>query len=340
MTATTSIILVAVSVCLAYLIVRVTPSTPSRKHAGPEFLRDDIPVDTDPPTLADRKQRARQLAAETSTQNNTANDFELNTHDTEFQWVDGTGVSFDDVGGMDDLKQELKKEIILPLKESPDRAAELGVSASNILFYGQPGTGKTHLARALATELSLPFAEVSGADLQSKWINESADKVNILFEEAREIASETGGAVVFLDELDSVLSERNRTTNKHEEDVKVVNEFLSHLQNTDEYNIVFVGATNRVSALDDAGIRSGRIDRKIEIGKPDAEARRDILKTHLEKRPHNVTEADIKQIAMMTDEAVASDLELIVTEAAKAVLVSGDEEITTQHLVTAVQKWK
>jgi SpoVK/Ycf46/Vps4 family AAA+-type ATPase len=244
----------------------------------------------------------------------------------EFAWQSETDVSFDDIGGMAALKKQLHAEVIKPL-ESPEKAEKLGVSAPNIVFHGPPGTGKTFTAKALATELGLPFASLSGADIQSKWINESASKVNDLFSEAREIAARKGGAVVFLDELDSVLKSRNGAKSAHEEDNKVVNEFLNHLEDTKDHNIVFIGATNRLDALDQAGIRSGRIDVKIHVGQPDEEAREAILRAQLAERKHTLSEDDIADLAAATDGAVAADLEQLVNRAAKNVLLRDGETI-------------
>ena len=246
--------------------------------------------------------------------------------DMEFAWQSETDVSFDDIGGMAALKKQLHAEVIKPL-ESPEKAEKLGVSAPNIVFHGPPGTGKTFTAKALATELGLPFASLSGADIQSKWINESASKVNDLFSEAREIAARKGGAVVFLDELDSVLKSRNGAKSAHEEDNKVVNEFLNHLEDTKDHNIVFIGATNRLDALDQAGIRSGRIDVKIHVGQPDEEAREAILRAQLAERKHTLSEDDIADLAAATDGAVAADLEQLVNRAAKNVLLRDGETI-------------
>jgi len=240
-------------------------------------------------------------------------------------------VSFDDIAGMDDLKNELRAHVIKPLKNR-EKAEKLGVSAPNIVFHGPPGTGKTYTAQALATELGLPFAKLSGADVQSKWINESSTRVNNLFTEAKRVAAKEGGAIVFLDELDSVLKNRTGAGSAHEEDNKVVNEFLNHLEETGEHNIVFIGATNRLDALDDAGIRSGRIDKKIHVGKPDATAREAILRTHLNQRNHEVSEEDIAALARTTNDAVASDLELLVTRAARNVLARDGDVIQRSDL--------
>lgn len=252
----------------------------------------------------------------------------VNFTEMEFRWVTETDVDFDDVGGMQELKDELYRDVITPLTTNSDEAEQLGVTAPNILLYGPPGCGKTYLVNALATELGVPFVQLSGADIQSKWINESASKVQMLFEEARRVAEQTGGAVVFLDELDSVLKARSSGVNSHEEDTKVVNEFLNWLEETGEYNIVFIGATNRLESLDDAGIRSGRIDRKLRVGEPDRPTRKKILTAQLADRPHTLTEDQFEQIAAWTNDWTAADLDQFVNEAARTALSRGANEIT------------
>ena len=274
------------------------------------------------PSCPDRGSRSPETREPESRNDNS----KVGTSETEFVWQTETDVSFDDIGGMQDLKNKLREEVLTPL-EHPERAEQLGVAAPNIVLHGPPGTGKTYTARALAGELGLPFAKLSGADITSKWINESSTKVNDLFTEARQVAANEGGAVVFIDELDSVLKDRSGNGTAHEEDNKVVNEFLNHLEDTKEHNIVFVGATNRLSALSDAGLRSGRVDLKIHIGKPDAAAREAILRAQLSKREHNLTEEQIAVLAAQTDGTVAADLEQIVNRAAKNVLLRGGEVI-------------
>lgn len=308
---------------------------------NPRVVKDAVPeTGLDSPSLSERKARAERRervelarAREMSGEDGGGGSTEaIESVDSEFRWQTGTDIDFSDIGGMDSLKQELRQDVLLPLKESPKRAEELGVVAPNIVFYGPPGTGKTYLVKALATELGLPFARLSGSSVQSKWINESTDKVATLFEEAKEVAAEAGGAVVFIDELDSVLKERTAGTNTHEEDRKVVNEFLTHLEETNDHNIVFLGATNRVDALDEAGVRSGRIDKKVHVGKPNEEARFEILHAQLEHRPHSVSDRSVRAVAKNTEGATAADLELLMREAAKRALMNGRDEVVDADL--------
>lgn len=235
----------------------------------------------------------------------------------EYGWRTETGVTMSDIGGMAELKTELNTDVIQPLTTGKEKAEALDIPLPNIVFHGPPGTGKTFMAKGLATEIGLPFAKLSGADVQSKWINESAQKINTLFDEAKTVAEAEGGAVVFLDELDAVLKQRGSAGQSHEEDNKVVAEFLNHLQETSEYDILFVGATNRLDALDDAGIRAGRIDKKIHVGKPDQDARKAILRSQLTDRPNDLTAKQIAEVAERTNGLVAADLETLVVDAAR-----------------------
>lgn len=251
----------------------------------------------------------------TTTQTQETVDFD----DLEFNWTTETDVSMADVGGMEDLKDELRRDVIGPLTTEKEKAEALGIPLPNLVLHGPPGTGKTYIAKALATEVGLPFVKLSGADVQSKWINESASKVNDLFTEAKAVADSEGGAIVFLDELDAVLKQRQGASSSHEEDNKVVAEFLNHLQETSEHDVVFIGATNRLDALDEAGIRDGRIDKKIRVGKPDCEAREAILRAQLRDRPHELTDKQIRAIAERTDGMVAVNLENLIVDAARRI---------------------
>ncbi|WP_336022434.1 ATP-binding protein [Halobellus salinisoli] len=251
----------------------------------------------------------------------------LDSSELQYRWETDIDVSFEDVGGMGDVKQELRRDVIKPLTTHREQAEQLGISASNIVFHGPPGTGKSYLAQALASELGFRFTQLSGADVQSKWINASGQKVQRLFDEAKQIAADEGGAVIFLDELDSVLKSRD-TRSAHEEDSKVVNEFLRHLETTSEHNIVFIGATNRLNALDQAGTRSGRLDKKIHIGLPDHQGRKDILRAQLADRPNSLSADHLEQVAGWTPERSAADLEQLVDNAARSSLDRGDDQIT------------
>lgn len=279
----------------------------------PDGTTSESPTPTPPGQFAVSEKYADSLSP-SEDQNSSSADFD----DLEYDWVTEADVSMSDVGGMDDLKTELETDVIKPLTTGKEKAEALDIPLPNIVFYGPPGTGKTYLAKALATELELPFAKLSGSDVQSKWINESATKISTLFDEAKAVATKEGGAIVFLDELDAVLKQRSGAGQSHEEDNKVVAEFLNHLQETSEHDILFIGATNRLDALDDAGIRAGRIDKKIHVGKPDQDARKAILRSQLTDRPNDLIDKQIAEVAERTNGLVAADLESLVVDAARA----------------------
>jgi len=255
----------------------------------------------------------------------------------EFPWETNTGVSFNDVGGMDQLKEELTNDVVIPLTSGRQKAEEFDIPIPNILFYGPPGTGKTFMAEALATEIGFPFVKLSGSDVTSKWVNESTEQVGTLFDEAIDISQHAGGAIIFLDELDSVL--KTRDGRSHEEDKKVVNEFLNKLGDLEDEDVLFIGATNRYGDLDEAGIRSGRIDKEVHIGKPHKETRKKILQKQLESRPNSVSPGSIEELAERTSGLVASDLKSLVVDAArKSAFNRKGEKITCEDLKAAIEE--
>lgn len=247
----------------------------------------------------------------------TADLFEghIDTNNYHFDWVTAKDVEMADVGGLDEVKEELRQDIVRPMREEPKKAERFNIPLPNVLLHGPPGTGKTYLAKALATELGFPFVSLSGSDVTSKWVNETAEQVGKLFDEAEDLTEKACGAVIFLDELNAVLPERQMDS--HEEDRKVVNEFLSHLQESARERVLFVGTTNKRDDLDSAAVRNGRIDKEIFVGKPDHEARVGIFEAQLDDRPHDVTEREIEALAEKTFGVVAADIESIVNQAAR-----------------------
>ena len=245
--------------------------------------------------------------------------------DIEFtqSWQDDSGVTMADYGGRPELCETIENSVIVPFRDRPEQARQLGVPVPTLLLYGPPGTGKTYLAKALAGEIGYPYVTLSGGDVLSRYINASAEQVNDLFREARALAAYAGGALIFIDEIDSVLKAR-QATNQHAEVRKVVNEFLSHIEDIGEQNILFIGATNVYDELDSAAL--SRFDKELFVDLPSEHTRREIIGTHLDGRAHVVTDEEIAELAGATEGLSARDLTNIITDAARRTLV--DPEAT------------
>jgi SpoVK/Ycf46/Vps4 family AAA+-type ATPase len=229
---------------------------------------------------------------------------------------------FDDVGGMDDLKQELRELIIEPL-ENPEMYEQYGLTTANgVLAHGPPGTGKTYTAEALAGELGYSFVVVKPDDIVSKWAGEAPNKMNEVFD----VAIQNQPCLVLMDELDAIASERGSATETRTER-QTVNQLLTELERIDGEDVIVLATTNTYEDLDPAVVRTGRFDRKIEFPPPDAEARVEILKIHL-REPPLAEDIDWEELARETDGLVASDLEAVAEGAARKAIEESrmDEE--------------
>ncbi|QLH77366.1 ATP-binding protein [Halosimplex rubrum] len=235
--------------------------------------------------------------------------------------------SFDDVGGMDELKDRLRETVLDPLS-NPGTYDRYDIDVlSGLLLYGPPGCGKTHVTRALAGELDHAFVEVSPADLTSKWMGEPESNVADLFEIARANAP----CLLFIDEIDAVAGSRSGVGSSRQ---GMVNQLLTELESLDEDDVVAVGATNLLEDVDPAIRRSGRFDERVEVPPPGADARREILDLHLAGRP--VADAvDWDRVVEGTEGYAASDIELLAENAARNALGDG-AAIDDGHLDTAL----
>ena len=189
--------------------------------------------------------------------------------------------NYDSVGGLDDQIKEIREVIELPIKH-PEIFESLGISQpKGVIMYGPPGTGKTLLARAVAHHTDCTFIRVSGNELVQKYIGEGARLVRELFVMARQHAP----SIIFMDEIDSIGGQRIDDDSKGDSEVqRTMLELLNQLDGFEEsQNIKIIMATNRIDILDDALLRPGRIDRKIEFPNPNEKARYDILKIHSRK---------------------------------------------------------
>ncbi|MGM5481906.1 MAG: CDC48 family AAA ATPase [Nanobdellota archaeon] len=226
-------------------------------------------------------------------------------------YVDTPNVSWDDVGGLDDVKQELKEAIEWPLK-NPLSFRRLGVKPpTGVLLYGPPGTGKTLIAKAVAKEGGVNFISVKGSELLSKWVNETPQRVKKIFEKARQVAP----TIVFFDEIDAVASNR-LTSEKASENpsMSAVQQLLVEMDGLEELNdVIVVAATNRPDLMDTALLRPGRFDRIVMAPVPDEKTRKKIFEVHLKSMP--VEGVDSQYLTKKSEGYVGADIEAVCREA-------------------------
>ena len=239
-------------------------------------------------------------------------------------------ITFDDIAGMDEAKSVIDEMVLYPMK-SPEKARALGLNpGGGVLLFGPPGTGKTMLGKAIAGALDAPFYYASGADLRSKWYGESEQRLSALLNAAK--AQKV--AVVFLDEVESILPKRTEESNAA--DNRVVTQFLADLGGfKDSTNLLLVlGATNKPWAIDEAVFRTGRFDEKVYIGPPDLPAREKILELNI--KGARVEEGlDFHAIAEELEGASGSDVAAIVSAAKRAALGRAIRDDSDPVLTTA-----
>ena len=196
-------------------------------------------------------------------------------------FVEIPNIKWDDIGGLEDVKQELIEAVEWPLK-FPDSFKRLGVKPpKGLLLYGAPGTGKTLLAKAVANESQANFILVSGPALYSMWVGESEKAVREIFKKARQ----TSPCIIFFDEIDSLVPKRGLSADSHVSE-RVVNQLLTEIDGLQEMqDVVIIGATNRPDIIDTALLRPGRFDRMILTPVPDEKTRLKIFKVHTEEMP-------------------------------------------------------
>jgi transitional endoplasmic reticulum ATPase len=218
--------------------------------------------------------------------------------------------SYEDIGGLKDELQRLRETIELPLRH-PELFQKLGIEPpKGVLLYGPPGTGKTLIAKAVASESGAHFISIAGPEVISKYYGESEQRLREVFEEARENAP----SIIFIDELDSIAPRREEVTGEVER--RVVAQLLTMMDGLEERGqVVVIGATNRVDAIDAALRRPGRFDREIEIGVPSEIDRIEILKIHTRGMPL-AEDVSLSVLAQQTHGFVGADLAALAREAA------------------------
>ena len=252
-------------------------------------------------------------------------------------------VSWDDVGGLDALKEELREAVEWPIKHKEAFDYVNVETPKGILLHGPPGTGKTLIAKALAKMTESNFISIKGPELLSKWVGESEKGVREIFRKARQVAP----CIIFLDEVDSLVPRRGSGNSDSHVTENIVSQILTEIDGLEElHNVLIIGATNRLDIVDEALLRPGRFDRIIEVGNPDSKGRKHIFEIHTKKKPLE-SNVDIKKLVEVTDGFSGAEIAAITNRAALVALkryVSGKSQnikeikITQQDLIDAVDK--
>ncbi len=248
--------------------------------------------------------------------------------------VETPNVSWESVGGLNSIKQELKEAVEWPIKH-PESFKRLGIRASRgILLYGPPGTGKTLLAKAIAKESEANFIQIKGPSLLSMWVGKSEEGIRKIFEKARQVSP----CIIFFDELDSIAGRRGTDQNKVTE--RVLNQLLSEMDGIEDIkDVLVIGATNRPDILDTALLRPGRFDRILLVNAPEEEGREHILKVHTKNMPLNKN-VNLKDFAKKTEGFTGADIEALVREAGMIALREDmdSKEVDKKHFDLALNK--
>ncbi len=247
-------------------------------------------------------------------------------------------VKWDDVGGLEEAKQELKEAVEWPLKY-PDKFTNFGVRPpKGTLLYGVPGTGKTLLAKAVANESEANFIAIKGPELLSKWVGESEKGVREVFRKAKQ----TAPTVIFFDEIDAIASSRGGEFGDSGVTKRVVNQLLTEMDGLEELeDVAIIAATNRPDIIDPGLMRPGRFDRHIKVDTPDEKARLEIFKVHTKDMPL-AKDVKLSKLAKNSDGYVGADIEAVCREAAMLTLRDNldAKEVTMDFFNQAMDKVK
>lgn len=251
---------------------------------------------------------------------------------------------WEDVGGLDDIKQELKEMIEWPMKHKK-LFENIGVEAPRgVLLYGLPGTGKTLLAKAIATEANANFISIKGPEIYNKWVGESEKKIRDIFKKARQLAP----SIIFIDEIDSITGTRYGEIGNEAKN-NVVAQLLTEIDGISNLkDIVIIGATNRIDMVDPAFLRPGRFEKLLLVPLPDLKTREKIFEVYI-KRMNVDPKLKISELAKETEGFSGADIEAVCREAGLSeirILVEKKEKLKTKPIVSknaflkAIEKFK
>ncbi len=254
-------------------------------------------------------------------------------------------VSWDDVGGLAELKEELREAVEWPIKHKEAFDYVDVETPKGILLHGPPGTGKTLIAKALAKMTESNFISIKGPELLSKWVGESEKGVREIFRKARQAAP----CIIFLDEVDALVPRRGSGMSGSHVTESVVSQILTEIDGLEElHDVLIIGATNRLDIVDEALLRPGRFDRIIEVPNPDSKGRDQIFKIHTKKKPL-ADDVNISKLVELTDGFNGAEIAAVANRAATAALkryVGGKSEnvkeikVTQKDLLDAIDKVK
>jgi transitional endoplasmic reticulum ATPase len=239
--------------------------------------------------------------------------------------VQRPNITWDQIGGLNEVKSELAEAIEWPLKYA-DLFDQADVKPpKGLLLYGPPGTGKTMIAKAVAATSEANFISVKGPELISKWVGESEKAIRETFRKARQASP----CVIFFDELDAVAPRRGGSEGDSHVTERVISQMLTELDGLEDLKgVVVIGASNRPDIIDEALLRPGRFDRILEVPVPDKEARREILKIHTSKKPLDHDTVNIDKLVELTEGYTGADIAAMVNAAAMSAI--------KEHMITSV----
>jgi len=246
--------------------------------------------------------------------------------------------TFNDVAGLQDVKIAMMD--IIEYLENPKIYHDMGARVpKGVLLSGDPGNGKTLIARATAGQVGVPFLSISGSSFIEMYVGVGALRIRELFKLARELAEIYGGCIVFIDEIDALISKRSSSGSGGDKEYnQTINAFLAEVDGLDTSSkpVIIMGATNRIDVLDSAATRSGRFDIKIEVSKPDYSARKRLLENSLDKMKA-AENIDLSEIAKLTQGFSGADLANMMNAAAMLAVKERASCVTLDHINRALQ---
>jgi len=250
-------------------------------------------------------------------------------------YVEIPEVTWDEVGGLEEVKDRLKESVEWPLTK-PELFEHFGIKPPRgIVLFGAPGTGKTLLAKAIANEAQANFISIKGPELISKWVGESERAIREIFKKAKQ----SSPAIIFLDEFESIASMRSSNSDGSGSDVsnRVVNQLLASMDGVESLDgVIIVAATNRPEMIDPALLRSGRFERVLHIPPPDVGAREAIFTIHSEGMP--LSKFSLKDIISGLDGFTGADIEAVCREAALICMRAEKKKVTKTHFEEAIKR--